>query len=283
MKLEKHIYEWDRIVIGGDLRSLLYAVLNNLPVMFSKPSPPFRFETFAENFDFTRLGFSKEDEPSQEELWERLIFLAGISGLLPLSFNANSIRVKEDLLVATTKNLRVIKGNFKKLLVFEPDQIKDLPETLETLKGPSKVVDWFNVRYGCRHDIEHILFEDEFIKELYFYPTDRSDNNTLKDAVAVSYLNEEQIGQLDFTEVMARHKVEYLMKEAGIKGPINGYRHGKPVHLSIKIEHADREVVSNTKRTFKKDDRFEFLDLKLSEILEQPACPSYAQKLVGAP
>ena len=281
MELSRHIYEWDRVVIGGDLRSLLYAVSHNYPVMFVEPNPPFRFDVFEEGIDLSHFGFGKGTEPSRLETWQRLMFYSGLLGLQPLSSNAQSIRIKDDLLIVTTENLRVIKARFNKLLVFEPDQIKTLPEVIKVKKKPSKVIDWFNVRYGCRHDIDHILFEEDFIKELYFYPTDRSDNKTLKDAVAVSYLKEGQIEGFDFSEAMARHKVEHLMREAGIKGPINGYRNEKPVYLSIKTEHAERQVIPSVKRTFRKDDRFEFLDLEISEILEQFSPSSYIEKLVG--
>ena len=210
------------------------------------------------------------------------MLLAGLAGLTPMSANAESIRIKDDLLVITTKNLRSIKARFSKLLVFEPEQIKTLPEVLQTNKKQNKVIDWFNVRYGCRHDIEHILFEDNFIKELYFYPTDRSDNKTLKDAVAVSFLNDKQVKNFDFSEVMARHKVENLMKIAGIKGPINGYRNDQPIYLSIKIEHAEREVVPNVERVFAEDPKFEFLNLTIHDLLKDFTPPPYMKKIVGA-
>jgi hypothetical protein len=281
MELSRHIYQWDKVIIGGDLRSLLYAVAHNCPVIFVEPSPPFQFDVFEEGLDFTRFGFSEDDEPNQLEVWERLMFLCGLLGLLPISSSAESIRIKNDLLVVTTKNLRVVKAEFNKLLVFEPDQIKSLPEVIKSEKKSSKVIDWFNVRYGCRHDIDYILFEDNFIKELYFYPTERSDNKTLKDAVAVSYLKEDEISGFDFSEVMARHKVEHLMNQAEIKGPINGYRNEKPVYLSIKTEHAERQIIPNVKRTFRKDDKFEFLDLEIVDILNQFSPSPYIEKLVG--
>ena len=72
------------------------------------------------------------------------------------------------------------------------------------------------------------------------------------------------------------------MKEAGILGPINGYRNEKPVYLSIKTEHAERQVIPNVKRTFRKDDRFEFLDLGIEEILGQLTPPPYIDKLVSS-
>jgi len=280
MGLARHIYQWDKVVIGGDLRSLIYAASHNYPVIFVKPSPPFQFDLLDEELDLSRFGIQNDADVAQLELWERMFWICGLAGLLPLSSNAQSIRIKDDLLVITTKNLRVIKAEFNKLMVFEPEQIQTLPDTIKTTKQPNRVIDWFNIRYGCRHNIEHILFEDKFIKEIYFYPTNRSDNKTLKDAVAISCLTDKQIEDFDFSEVMARHKVEHLMKEAGIKGPINGYRNEKPVYLSIKTEHAERQIFPSIKRIFESDNKFEFLDLEIAEILEQFQASPYIDKLI---
>ena len=72
------------------------------------------------------------------------------------------------------------------------------------------------------------------------------------------------------------------MKEAGIKGPINGYRNEKPIYLSIKTEHAERQSIPNAKRIFRKDDRFEFMDLGIAEILGQFSPHPYIDKLVSS-
>jgi len=281
MKLEKHIYEWDKIVIGGDLRSLLFAATHNYPVIFVNPNPPFRFDMVSEKLDFSSFGVKRAPNTPQLELWEKMLLLCGLSGLLPLSSRANSIRAKENLLVITTENLRVIKAKFKKLIIFEPDQIQSLPDTHKEEKGPNRVIDWFNVRLGCHHDIEYISFKENFIKEIYFYPTDRSDNKTLKDAVSVSYLTDKQIDNFDFSEVMSRFKVEHLMKQAGIRGPINGYRNGNPILLPLKVEHAERQIIPNIKRVFEHDDRFEFVDLDLAMILKSSKVAPYIKKLVS--
>ena len=281
MGLSRHVYQWDKVVIGSDICSLLYSIVHRLPVIFVKPKPPFRLDFCKENIDLTPFGFSQNHTPSQLELWQRLVFICGLLGLTPMSSNAETIRVKDDLLIITTNNLRVIKASFNKLLVFDPEQIKTLPEVLKTKKEPNRVIDWFNVRYGCLHELEHLSFDNEFVKELYFYPTDRSDNKKLKDAVAVSYLTDKQLKDFDFSEVMARHKVEHLMKEAGIKGPINGYKNDMPVYLSLKIEHAERQVTPNVQKTFMKDEKFKFLNLSLEEILKDFNDSSYVSRLVG--
>ena len=185
LRLQKHIYEWDRVVIGGDLRSLLYSMTNNVPVIFTNSSPPFRFDIMPRSAELHKIGFSVDQDVHKLELWEKAFFILGLSGLCPLSSSAQSIRVKEDTLTITTERQRVIKAKFAKLIIFEDWHLQTLPEIHHKEDLGNDVFDWFNVRYGCRHELEVLHGDDSFISRVHFYPTDRSDNRTLKDAVAV--------------------------------------------------------------------------------------------------
>ena len=109
--LEKHIYEKDKIVVGGDLRSLLYAFSNAYPVIYVNPVKPLRFDMF-EGVDLSDLGISSISPQPQVEVWSRLNFLLGLSGLLPLGPNAESMRVRDNQLSVITKHARNIKFNF---------------------------------------------------------------------------------------------------------------------------------------------------------------------------
>ena len=183
------------------------------------------------------------------------------------------------MLIITTEHQRVIKARFNKLLIFEDQQLQTLPDLERKEQLGNDVFDWFNVRYGCRHDVDTLHGDDNFISRIHFYPTDRSDNKTLKDAVAVSRLKDAQLQDLDYSEYMARFKVEHMMKEAGIKGPINGYKNKKPIYLGLKTEHAERQVVSRVKRFYKPDPRYEFRYETLEDILSKIELSSYTQKM----
>lgn len=281
MKLQKHVYEWDRVVIGGDLRSLLFAATHDYPVIFTSPNPPFRFNTITPHPSLSNFGFTEKGLVSELELWEKMFFILGLSGLCPLSSRARSIRVKENTLIITTENLRVVKATFNKLIVFEDTHLQGLPEVVREEHANNVVFDWFDVRYGCRHKLNAIKGADQFISRIHFYPTGRSDNKSLKDAVSVSHLSNEQLKNLDFSEYMARFKVEHIMKEAGIKGPINGYRNKKPIFLNIKLEHAERQVVPMGKRIYKRDRRYEFRYDTIEDLLHKINLFGYAKKLAG--
>ena len=280
MRLEDHIYKWDRVVVGSDLRSLLYSAAHNIPVIFKEVNAPFRFDTIPDGVDLAKIGLRDKEIKYQLELWEKIFFVVGLSGLSPMSSNAQSIRVKDKMLVIATKNSRVVKAEFNKLIVFEDTQLQTLPNITREERLENKVIDWFNIRYGCSHSWEFLCGDDNFVNRIYFYPTDRSDNKTLKDAVSISYLTDEQVKDLDFSEYLARFKLEHMMKTAGIKGPINGYRNKKPIYLGIKAEHAEREVISCSKRFYEQDDRYEFIYDSLEDLMEGFELSGYTDKLI---
>ena len=87
----------DKIVVGGCLRSLIYAGLNELPVVFTSPSPPFRFDVFPGD-DLSSLGFKVKPETTSREVWERLMFILGVAGLVISPPGPNTLRVADNIL-----------------------------------------------------------------------------------------------------------------------------------------------------------------------------------------
>ena len=75
MKLERHIYQKDTIVIGGCLGALLYAFKNSLPIIFANPKPPFRYDKIEKEYDLSFLGLEPFESYYQRQVWERLLVL----------------------------------------------------------------------------------------------------------------------------------------------------------------------------------------------------------------
>ena len=67
MKIDKHIYSYDTIVIGGGLNALLYSFFTGYPCIFVKPDPPFRFDVCDEEHDFGFLIL--EWSPEENNTW----------------------------------------------------------------------------------------------------------------------------------------------------------------------------------------------------------------------
>ena len=278
------VFDKEVIVIGGCIRSLLYAFFHGLPVIFTSPRPPFRFDGMPE-CDVTALGL-EDREYTQLEIWERLVFLLGMSGNMPVNGPANKLRIVDNTLSVVSGNT-AIKFNFSKLVIFDDEQIKGLPRVKREEKEKATVVDWVNVRSGCSHDIPYLV-DDEglFVNKIIFYPTDRSDNKNHKDLVAISYLTDQQLQDFDFSDTMARFKIIKMMKEAGIRGARNGRDVKNPEkykYYAVKVEPAEREVFSNNKRFYEPDERFIFKYDTLEEILSVASSPKgYLKKLCEA-
>ena len=284
-ELQKHIYEKDKIVIGSNLEALLYACNHQLPVIYTDPQIPFRFDEIKHK-NLINLGISMDQHHNQAEIWARLNFFLGLSGLLPVGPNASSLRVTDNQLSVTTKNSRNIKFNFNQLVIFDDQSIFGLPEVKKETRGKNRVVDWVNVRSGCSHNLLRLQSDEDFVKEIIFYPTDRSDNRRLKDLVAISYLTDEEISDFSYSDTMTKFKVIEMMKEAGIRGARNGRDVNKPErykYYAIKVEPAQRIIYKDAKRYYQKDDRFEFRYDTIEQLLCRLKKPQgYLSKLIEA-
>ena len=288
-ELKKHVYFHDTVVIGGSLQAFLYAYANNLPVIFVDKKPPFEFDE-VDNLDFEGLGLQYSynegrkyseryggKEKRHLRLWERIGFLLGVAGLMPLSDLAESIRIQDNQL----------KINFNKLVIFDDEKVSGLTATTKQEKSKNRVIDWFSVRSGCNHEVAHLVDPEDFINKIIFYPTKRSENRNLKDLYAESYLTDEQLTNFDYSETMARFKILKMMKEAGMRGERNGRNPKYPERSSvpykyyaIKIEPSERVIYSATKRFYDPDSRFEFRYDTIDEALANTKKPEgYLGKL----
>lgn len=217
------VYEYEKLVVGGSLSSLIYAYHEGLPLIIDTPRVPYFF-------DKTKEGISKKD------LWHKFSFMLSMSGLLPMADKTSSVRLEDGILKAFGDGPYYIK--------FRADDIEFYDESLNEKKDSIfEVIDWVNVRSGMVHPVDYIDDESDFVKKIIFYPSYRMDgNHDKKDLIALSYLNKQQLQDGDYSETFTRLKVLDMMKQAGIRGRANGHFLGKQRFLSLKIEVALRET-----------------------------------------
>ena len=231
---------------------------NSLPLILNKISPPKFFETLS-NGD------------SKLECWERSCLLLSLSGLLPLSDKVNTIRVDDHTLKITTTNSKMIKINFKDLVLFDDENVYGLD--IRGDKSTYVVLDWFDVRTGGKHQIQTLHTDDDFVSDVYFYPTGRmSGRHQNKDLVAVSHMTKQQLNDVEYSDLYVKYKVLKMMSDAGIKGARNGRDVNNPhkyKYYSLKIESSKREIIEVRKnRRVHCTKNVEFLDLNCEETLE---------------
>ena len=283
MKFKDHVYEYETVVLGGTVEAAVYAFLNNALLIYNKPKPPFRFDYYEEDLNF--FGFSSEGRElntrkghvwtgaSKLSLYRHLIFTLSLSGLLPYGNKVQKLSIEGGHLKVVTGPHGVFKIRYDQLIVFDEEDIVGLPGFLKEEEKKYKVIDWINVRSGMTHPYDYFKTEDEFVNELYFYPSDRIDGNHIdkKDLVTVSHLSREQLVDVDYSDFYVRFKVEKLMKEAGVMGRKNGYVANNPQKRSyraLKIEPFRREVMCETRNKHENSGNIIFNYDSLTQALE---------------
>ena len=286
---------FDEVVIGGGLGALIYAYCNDKVLIRAQSGGPPLFDFFDPGIDLTAFFFQpatfelksnagiKTVGMPKRDLWERLSFMLSIGGNLPFSDKVKSIRIDCD-----QKTVSVAAGNtttkigFVTLRVFDDIEVHGLEshilsdfEKVDFAKFLSpkkfKILDWLDVRSGCRHEFDYLCTDDDFVNELYFYPSERVDgNHDLKDLVAVSYLTQGQINDVEYSDTYARFKARSLMKEYGIRGTRNGKDPKNPKkykYYAIRIESAGREVFPLSKNKYRSTDDVFFDERSPEEVL----------------
>jgi hypothetical protein len=286
LKLDKHTYQYDTIVIGGGLNAKIYAYYNKCPCVCGNYASPFRFDMLQEK---VVQGLSGQDKNTLQS-WETLNFILGLSGQLPMGDKVVSLNIRDNVLKATTKDSRLGRFEFNKLVIFDDRGVYGLPLIREKKVGKSRVLDWFDVRSGMEHEHDSFETDDDFVRKIIFYPSDRfgtqKSGRIRKDLVSISYLDEAQIKDFEYSDTMARFKALQMMKDAGIKGARNGRDAYNPElyrYYSPKIEATQREIIPNVTNYYDEDERFEFLydtaDELIKQFSEEP--DSYASKLLN--
>ena len=183
------------------------------------------------NFDF--LLFDKV--PTYAEVWDRLIFVLGMSGLMVVPDMIQNLRHDSE-----TKIVTIVTKQSSRFIVRYQEVMKlDLEDT-----GDIYIYDWFDFRAGSQNSPDIIRGEDDSPLRMVLYPTRRPKvKKGIRDFVAISRIKEVKASLWEYSEMAIHHKCLQLFKKHGIKGPSVGYTNkGKPRNGPIKIEHAWREI-----------------------------------------
>lgn len=221
------------LVIGGNLAALEFAFREGFPVFYDKLEVPFRLEQ-------TKEGTNKKD------LIQNYAFLLSIAGLNYNNYLIGEFRLEKNSLFIHGKKPWKYEINFENLHDFRENESS----------SKYKIVDYINVRSCGNHDIRELKTENEFAKEIYFYPSQRVNSSknfnlmthdyekVAKDAMVVSYLTREEANKEEHSPIYSRLRLLELMKEIGIKGKKRGTRpNGNIIYSSIVLEFSKREIL----------------------------------------
>jgi hypothetical protein len=241
------VLEYPNIVVGSNLEAVMFAYINKYPLFFESGKRPFRFDFLPPNI---KLDFLKLDHDSvnilrtfqdkkrvgiaYELLWERLLFILSIVGNVPLSNMCKSIRYDESKITCFNEYSKIAEVTYKKMYNFKQHD----------KKSTFLCRDWIAFNSGGKHEIDLIETTDQFVNQIWFYPSDRICGKTkVKDACAISFIDKEQVNDFEFSQTMARFKIVKDMKDRGMKGLLSSYGpNGKPKHYDFKTSVISRSL-----------------------------------------
>jgi len=228
----KWVNKINDLVIGGNLAALEFAFREGFPIFYDKLEIPFHLEQ-------TKEGMNKKD------LIQNYAFVLSMAGLNLSSHLVSEYRIRNQSLFLSGRVPWRIEYQFSEIHDFRKNDKNKV----------YKVIDYINVRSCGSHDTREIKTEDQFVKEIYFYPSQRANSSKnfslsthnyesiTKDAMVVSYLTKKQIEQEKYSQIYSRLRLKEIMKEVGIKGKKCGTRpNGQIKRNAIKLEFDRREI-----------------------------------------
>lgn len=227
---------YDTLNVGKTITCLMHSFRTETPCVLISPIPPFNLDLQYERYDFSWLGL---DKPTPLQLWDRLCFLLGMSGILLFPNNVSGYRQENENFTIVTNYNKKIKINYNKINLFDDQET-----------GWNNVYDFFDWRSGSSHGLREIKDEeDTFVSTIKFYPSERKlVSSEVLDMVAISYLSDAELDDIETSSIYSRLKLLRMIKEAGITGAIAGYNSkGLPFYKKPVIEFRERIVVPDYK------------------------------------
>ena len=297
LKINSHVHKHSNIVVGSCLNAVVYAFLNNYPLLLNKYEPPLPFELFPHDTDLDVFGIDKVEIKlmtpegvrkfgnSKSELWKRLCYSLSLSGLMPLSNNASSMRLEGEILKVFPSNAKMIKFNFSQLHIFNGEGVEGLINYSDNVLY--QVADWIDVRSGMVHKYDRIESTSPFVNCIHFYPSERIEgNHNKKDLVAISHLTKEQLNDINYSDTYVRFKTRDMMKQLGLKGKRNGknpnYPHSSATpykYAPLTLENNRREVRIISHGSYEDKKNVSFVNYTVEELCNAKVNKNYVHNI----
>jgi|6_EtaG_2_1085325.scaffolds.fasta_scaffold02548_4 hypothetical protein len=297
---------YEKIVIGGTFSSVLYSFLTGTPIIFAESVQTHPFDFYDIDVDLSlvdenplRYALKKVDGgnvmfgTSKQEVNDKLLAFLSLSGLVPFSHLAKSIRIEDDELRIST-GTGTFRVKYEELIVFDDKDVYGLPSVTENDENRiTTVLDWFDVKFcvGLR-EYDYIETGDNFVNRIFVYSSVRPDVVAAsKDLAVISYLPaQDAVQEYHYSDTYARFKILKLLKSFGIRGMKNGKNPNYPEKsaepfkwLSPRIEFSEREIMPLPMGRYTDTEKIKFSYESPEEIIlnHQLNTNSYNSKLMS--
>tara|TARA_A100001391_G_scaffold196346_1_gene174772 strand:- start:429 stop:1349 length:921 start_codon:yes stop_codon:yes gene_type:complete len=250
----------NNIVIGHSLSSLLFSYLNDYPIILNKELENNQFDFCPTELPLELIGFenkpkdlrvvggTKQFGVTKSEIENNLIFCLSLAGLTLNSVPYNNIKVGDNT-VECFSSARKYSYTFNKLHIFNAENITGLKIRKENVFY--EVYDNLYLRHSNKNSIDYIQTEDDFVNEIFVYPSERNGTRAEdRDVMCRSVLTREQLNSFDYSDTICRMKTTSVMKANGFDGSLAGLSKSNPtkqVRRGLLLVSAERKVYERYK------------------------------------
>jgi hypothetical protein len=228
--LKAHVYEFDEIVIGLTVPSLLYSFIHNVPVIFKYKTKPRFFEYINNSVNLTKIAIMKDNKKLslpegnlvmpylKSKVLEHLYLIQSLTGNIPFDDKVADIRVDEEekILKITTRNQRLFKYKFNKLRIFDTRGLEFLNSTGNTQEH-HYVLDEFNFDLRSKYFYDMIPTTGHFPRNVYM-SSDR------KKLMSHSLMTPEEMSSPDLSSFFITKSVQHILAQHGVDGKLEWVR-----------------------------------------------------------
>ena len=253
----------DKITIGSSIESLLYAFLNDNYFLPTENSTPIFYKKMSKRI----LPLERQDYN-----WSRLMTSMSLLGKLLNYEDLYSVRIRNDQIKfihprGPHRYHYGVCNIFDTTKVQTDSQIKIKKDSMYTIYD-----DFELSNLGAKHPyLQSFLSSQDLAKEIHYYISNRVDGaNYVTDCVVESFLNKEQINDINYSDSIVRFAVIRHLEAIGIRGNfMNFYKNGAPKYRKPKVKHKKRIVIEKEMNIYQDTDKLKFLNFSMKEILNE--------------
>ena len=253
----------ERIVIGSNVESLLYAFLYDSYHLPNTSHLPIFYEKIEQNL----LGSERTDYT-----WSRLQTILALSGRLLNYENVRNIKIQgQEIKIATDSSF--FKYEFEECIIFDTTDVNLENTLVEQKEDKYHVYDDFELsRLGSKHkylppkNTKHIL-----APKIMFYISNRVDGaNYVTDSVAESILTKKQLENIEYSDSIVRFAILRYLESIGIQGNfMNFYKNGTKKYRKPKVTHKSRTIRRVEQNIYENTEKVKIIKPSIKEILDE--------------
>tara|TARA_B100000282_G_scaffold263164_1_gene213015 strand:- start:4 stop:786 length:783 start_codon:yes stop_codon:yes gene_type:complete len=252
----------NRFVIGSTVEAAYYALVNDFFFIPTRKMPP---------MFYNKLNIPILKATTEPEAWNKINIELGLSSKRVAFDKFEKIKVEENFLKIITGNT-TFKYEFDKVFIFDTTNVQVDNKIIKAKEKTYTVLDDFELSIlgPKRYNLPSITQDDETIKQLHFYSSDRVDGSDyITDCVVESEMTQDQLGSVEYSDSMIRFVVERHLASVGVKGRfMKYYDSGAPKYRKPKVKHVSRLTFEKDNNKYKDTEKVKFVNFSLKDIDE---------------